>query len=96
MERVLKFYTASWCGACKVLKTVIAEVNNEYLAPAGIPLVYVSLDEESGQREAEALGLLGLPALIIFLDGKKYCDIQARSKREIIRECADVLEGVKA
>lgn len=70
------FY-ADWCGPCKMLGPIMDEVSNEY------SVYKINVDEE-GQLASE-YGVMSIPCVILFKDGKEYKrSIGLKSKEDII------------
>jgi len=92
----IRFYTASWCGTCKVIHQVMDKVKAQYLdTVVSMPLTYVSLDKEEGQMEAVRMGILSLPTILFCLDGEKYCEIKARTEQGIIDEIERIRKEIR-
>lgn len=70
------FY-ADWCGPCRMLGPIMDEVSNEY------SVYKINVDEE-GQLASE-YGVMSIPCVILFKDGKEYKrSIGLKSKEDII------------
>ncbi len=61
---LIDFY-ADWCGPCKMLSPVIAEIADEH---PEIKVCKVNVDENS--QVAISLKVMSIPALFVFKDGK--------------------------
>ena len=59
MKKVIRF-TASWCGPCKALKTVLDQVETN------IPIEVVDIDEQPDL--ATEFGIRGVPTLVMMED----------------------------
>lgn len=81
---VLVDFWASWCGPCKMLTPVIEEIAQELEGKVNV--VKVNVDEEG--ELAQNYGVMSIPTLILFKDGKE-------AKKEIgFREKSKVLEMI--
>jgi thioredoxin 1 len=63
---MVDFY-ADWCGPCKMAAPVIDELADEYANKA----VIAKLDVDSQQEIASKFGVMSIPTVIIFKDGKE-------------------------
>jgi thioredoxin 1 len=59
MKKVIRF-TASWCGPCKALKTVLDQIETN------IPIEVVDIDEQPDL--ATEFGIRGVPTLVMMED----------------------------
>ena len=62
---LVDFY-AEWCGPCKMLGPVIEEVSNEI---SDVQIIKVNVDEHGDI--AQKYGVMSIPTLILFKDGKE-------------------------
>jgi len=62
---LVDFY-AEWCGPCKMLGPVIEEVASEL---SDVQVIKVNVDEHSDI--AQKYGVMSIPTLIVFKDGKE-------------------------
>ena len=59
MKKVIRF-TASWCGPCKALKTVLDQVETD------VPIEVIDIDEQPDL--ATEFGIRGVPTLVMMED----------------------------
>jgi thioredoxin 1 len=79
---VLVDFTASWCGPCRVMKPVLAE-----LAEDRDDLRVVTLDLDSNQATAARYGVLAAPTLILFKHGEPVLTlVGARPRKRLEAE----------
>lgn len=82
---MLEFY-ADWCGPCKVVGPQVEEFAKEMAGKARVIRVNVDEDPRLGQQH----GVRGIPAFIVFKNGKETArDVGAISKtrmRELLAE----------
>lgn len=63
---VLVDFWAEWCGPCKALAPILADLADEY---AEVRVVKVNADEN--RQVMEQLAVRGLPTLLLFSDGQE-------------------------
>ena len=64
---LLADFWASWCGPCRMLSPVIDSLSEEYSAQIDVGKVNV---DEQGALAAQ-FGIVSIPTVIIFKDGKE-------------------------
>ena len=63
---VLVDFTATWCPPCRMIEPVLAELAT---ALAG-RLEIVALDVDASPKAAAAAGVMGMPTLSLYVDGR--------------------------
>lgn len=61
---LVDFY-ADWCGPCKMLTPVLTEISSER---SDVEIIKVDVDKEGAL--AQSLGIMSIPSLFLFKDGK--------------------------
>jgi thioredoxin 1 len=78
---VLVDFTATWCPPCRMMEPVLAEIAAERAGELDV----VSLDVDVNPRTAAAAGVLGMPTLSLYVDGRVVTRIVgARPKRAVL------------
>ena len=76
---LVDFY-ADWCGPCKMVATIVNEIANER---SDITVGKVNVDENNSL--AVTYGVVSIPTLIVFKDGKEQTRIVGyRPKEDIL------------
>ena len=66
MLELLDFY-ADWCGPCKVMKPVFAEIEKKYEGK----VVFKEVDVEQDAETAGKFGVMSIPTFVILKDKKE-------------------------
>lgn len=62
---VLVDFTAAWCGPCKMLEPVISQLSKDWAGK----VKFVKLDVDDNSDLAMKYGIMGVPTLILFVNG---------------------------
>lgn len=84
---VLVDFWAPWCGPCKMLAPMIAELADEYAGKARV----CKMDTDEHREAAIEYGINAIPTLILFKDGnieKKWVGLTSKDN---IAEAIDAL-----
>lgn len=82
---VLVDFTATWCGPCRMLGPILEQVSEESNGEFDV----IKIDVDECEDLAREFGIMSIPTLIVFKDGKPV-------KREIgLRNKSALLEMMK-
>ncbi len=80
---VLVDFWAEWCGPCRMIAPIVDEIANEYADKLRV----VKVDTDRDGEIASAFGVLGLPTLMLFKNGKPVESIIGyKPKGEIVKK----------
>ena len=78
---VLVDFWAEWCGPCKMIAPIVAEISEEYDSK----LKVAKLDADANSKTMQQYNIMGIPTLILFKDGKPVERLQGfRPKEHIV------------
>lgn len=79
---VLVDFWAAWCGPCRLVAPLVEELAEEYDGK----ISFVKLDVDQNPKMASKYGVMSIPTLLIFKDGKPVSTIVGfRPKAELKR-----------
>ncbi len=88
---VLVDFWAAWCGPCRMIAPSVEEIAKDY---AGKALV-AKMDTDANPQTPHKYGIMGIPTLIIFKNGKEVDRIVgAVPKAAITRKLDAVLDKI--
>ncbi len=73
-------FWAEWCGPCKMVSPVLDEIAEE----TGSKLVKIDVDKES--ELASHFGVTGIPAIMVYTDGKKVKDFVGAKPKPALKK----------
>lgn len=75
-------FWAPWCGPCQMMGPVIDEVATEIGDLANVGKLNVDENQESAQK----YGVMSIPTIIIFKDGKNVKQLVGAQSKEVLIE----------
>ena len=77
---VLVDFWAAWCGPCRMIAPHLVDIANDYADVLGV----AKLDVDSNPMTPGRYGIVGIPTLMLFKDGKVVSRITGASPKERI------------
>lgn len=65
---VLVDFFATWCGPCKMMGMTLEEIEEE----VGDKVKIVKVDVDEDENLARRFGIMSIPTLLLYVDGKVY------------------------
>lgn len=78
-------FWAPWCGPCRMLGPIIEELAKDYEGKARI----AKLNVDDNQSSARQYGVMSIPTMIIFKDGKEVDRLVGVMPKEMIAQRLD-------
>ena len=77
---VLVDFWATWCIPCKMIAPIVNEISNEYNGKCKV----AKLNIDDAMEIATKFGVMNIPTIILFKDGKEFTRIVGVASKESI------------
>ena len=85
--KTAKYFTATWCGPCKVLKPIMEKLSDEFKEKANF--YYADIDEKA-INSASAAAVRGVPTVVVYKKGvevaRKVGGLPEQQMRDFLKE----------
>ena len=75
-------FWANWCGPCKMIAPIVEELANEYSGKVKIG----KLDVDTNPKSAAAYGVMSIPTLMFFKDGKVMDQVNGALSKAALKQ----------
>jgi len=75
-------FWANWCGPCKMIAPIVEELANEYSGKVKIG----KLDVDTNPKSAAAYGIMSIPTLMFFKDGKVMDQVNGALNKAALKQ----------
>jgi thioredoxin 1 len=82
---VLVDFWAPWCGPCRMVAPVLEELAGEYAGKVKI----VKLNTDENTETAQTYGIMSIPTLAVFREGKVIDGIIGAAPKKMLKEILD-------
>lgn len=86
---VLVDFWAQWCGPCRMVAPVVEELAEEYDGR----VTFGKVDVDKNAKIASQFGIMSIPTLIIFKDGKPMSNLVGFRPKEHLKQSLDAALG---
>jgi len=84
MLTLIDFY-ADWCGPCKIMEPIFADVKKDYDGK----ITFKKVDVESNSSEASKYGVMGIPTFVLVKEDKEVSRKVGAMPKDILTNWLD-------
>ena len=78
-------FWAPWCGPCQIVSPIIEELAGDYAGK----VKFAKLNTDESQEIAVKYGIMGIPTLKIFKDGKEINSMSGAAPKDYLKDFID-------
>lgn len=82
-------FWAPWCGPCHIVSPIIEELADDYEGK----VKFAKLNTDENQEIAVKYGIMGIPTLKIFKDGKEINSVVGAAPKDYLKDFIDKAIG---
>jgi thioredoxin 1 len=82
---VLVDFWAPWCGPCRMVAPIVDELAGEYAGK----ISFVKVNVDNNQKIRDIYGIMSIPRLILFKDGKPVTSIHGFKPKKELKKSLD-------
>jgi thioredoxin 1 len=82
---VLVDFWAPWCGPCRMVAPIVDELAGEYAGKVS----FVKVNVDNNPNVASKYGVMSIPTLILFKDGKPVTSINGYKPKDELKKSLD-------